>query len=323
VKHWEELKLIKSIRRHTTKHDSNVLIGIGDDTAVVSTSKNTILLYTVDSVVDSIHFLGDSHWQSAGRRAIGAATSDIAAMGGIPLYAMLSLFLPKDLPLKHINEFMKGFFKGLKEFNMSLIGGNITTMNGRFAADTTVIGKAYNNSFLTRSGAKIGDIVCMAGVTGEAIAGLDLLLSGNTKQYPGLIKRYLEPVPMLKEAIAIVDKLKPHSMIDVSDGLIQDTMHIAEESRVGVILDLDSIPISQGVSYTARLMKKSPYEYVLTGGDDYALIFTIAEKRYKPSIDGLKIYKIGKIVKGSGIQFYKNGKRTYIKLKKTGYVHKG
>ncbi len=322
MKNWEELNLIKNIRNLTSKNARNVILGIGDDTAVVRTSANEKLLYTVDSVVDGIHFLGSlNFWESAGKRAIGAATSDIAAMGGTPLYAMLSLFLPHDFPLKHINAFIKGFLERLKEYNMSLIGGNITTMTGKFAADTVVIGKAYRGRFVRRSGARSGDIICMSGITGEAMAGLDLLSFGNAKSYSALIKKYLEPVPMLRESIDIVHEMSPNSMIDVSDGLLQDLKHIADESNVGIMLDLDSIPISDGVQYTARLMKKSPYDYVLTGGDDYALIFTVPEYKYKANIHGVPIYKIGRITKAKGVKFYKNGKKMQLKLKKLGYTH--
>jgi thiamine-monophosphate kinase len=322
VKNWEELSLIKNIRNLASKPARNVILGIGDDTAVVSTPAHEKLLYTVDSVVDGIHFLGGlNRWESAGKRAIGAATSDIAAMGGIPLYAMLSLFLPHDFPLKHVNAFIRGFLKRLKEYNMSLIGGNITTMMGKFAADTVVIGKAYRGRFVTRNGAKSGDIVCMSGITGEAMAGLDLLASGKTKSYPALIKKYLEPAPMLRESISIVHEMSPNSMIDVSDGLVQDLKHIADESNVGIILDLDSIPISDGVQYTAGLMNKSPYEYVLTGGDDYALVFTVPEHKHKSNIHGVPICKIGKVTKTKGIQFYRDGKKIQLKLKNLGYTH--
>ncbi len=322
MKNWEELNLIKDIRNLTSKNARNVVLGIGDDTAVVSTPANEKLLYTVDSVVDGIHFLGGlNFWESAGKRAIGAATSDIAAMGGIPLYAMLSLFLPHDFPLKHVNAFIKGFLKRLKEYNMSLIGGNITTMIGKFAADTIVIGKTYMGRFVRRSGAKSGDIVCMSGITGEAMAGLDLLAFGKAKSYPALIKKYLEPAPMLRESISVVHEMSPNSMIDVSDGLLQDLKHIADESNVGIILDLDSIPISDGVRYTAGLMKKSPYDYVLTGGDDYALVFTVPKHKYKANIHGVPIHKIGRVTEAKGIQFYKDGKKMGLKLKKLGYTH--
>jgi thiamine-monophosphate kinase len=322
VKNWEELNLIKSIRSLVSKNGHNVLLGIGDDTAVVNTPAHEKLLYTVDSVVDGIHFLGDLNlWESAGKRAIGAATSDIAAMGGTPLYAMLSLFLPQDFPVRHVNAFLKGFLKRLKEYGMPLIGGNIATMSGKFAADTVVIGKAYGGKFVSRSGARNGDIVCMSGITGEAMAGLDLLTSGKTKRYPGLIKKYLEPVPMLRESIRIVREMSPHAMIDVSDGLLQDTLHIAEESKVGVVLDLDSIPVSEGVRYAARLMGKSTYDYVLTGGDDYVLVFTVPAQRYKAVMKGVKIHTIGRVIQGKGIRFYKDGKRADLKLKKLGYTH--
>ena len=322
MKTWEELNLIKSIKNDARDHARDVILGIGDDTAVVNTRAHEKMLYTVDSVVDGIHFLGDLNlWESAGKRAIGAATSDIAAMGGTPLYAMLSLFLPHDFPLKHINAFLKGFLKRLKEYRMSLIGGNISTMRGKFAADTIVIGKAYRGGFTGRSGARNGDVVCMAGIPGEAMAGMDLLTTGKAGPYRSLVKKYLEPAPMLKESIHIIRGMSPSSMIDVSDGLLQDLKHIADESRVGIALDLDHIPLSAGVRYTAGLMNKSPYDYVLTGGDDYVLVFTVPEKTCMTSVRGTAIYRIGRVTKTLGIRLYKDGKKMPFRSQKLGYTH--
>lgn len=323
MKDWEELKLIKNIRNLAGKSRAGVLLGIGDDTAVIKTPVNSKLLYTVDSIVDGVHFLGElNKWQSAGKRALGAAISDIAAMGGTPLYTMLSLFLPDNFPAEHIGMFMKGFMSRVHEYGISLIGGNITTMHGSFAADTVIIGRAYKGRFIKRSGARCGDLICIAGVTGEAIAGLDLIRL-KSRAYPLLRKKYLEPAPMLKESILISKELSPTSMIDISDGLIQDLSHILDESRAGAEIDLDKVPVSNGVRYTARLMDKSPYDYVLTGGDDYVLLFTIPERRYGSKINGVNIYKIGKIIQREGIHFLKAGKKIDLKLERAGYVHKG
>ena len=322
MKTWEELNLIKSIKNRASDNARDVILGIGDDTAVVNTPAHEKMLYTVDSVVDGIHFLGDLNlWESAGKRALGAATSDIAAMGGTPLYAMLSLFLPHDFPLKHVNAFMKGFLHRLKEYRMTLIGGNITTMLGRFAADTVVIGKAHRGRFIRRSGARNGDIVCMAGIPGEAMAGLDLLTSGKAGSYHALVKKYLEPAPMLKESIDIIREMSPSSLIDVSDGLLQDLKHIADESNVGIVLDLDNIPLSAGVRHTAGLMHKSPYDYVLTGGDDYVLVFTVTENNFRAVVHGTTIYRIGRVTKTRGMRIYKDGKKMPFKYKKLGYTH--
>ncbi len=323
MKTWEELNLITSIRKRTGHHNHGLLRGIGDDTAVVRKPVRENLLYTVDSIVDGIHFLGELNlWESAGKRAIGAATSDIAAMGGVPQYALLSMFLPRSFPGKHIDAFLRGFLTRTRSYGMSLIGGNITTMNGKFAADTVVIGRTQQGIFVGRNGARIGDVVCMAGVTGEAMAGLDLLKSGKKNRYPGLVRRYLEPAPMLRESLRIVRGMSPHAMIDVSDGLLQDLMHIAEESGVGVKLDLDCVPVSRAAEQTARLMNKSPYDYILTGGDDYVLVFTVPENRFKARVDGTRIYALGRVTRTRGIRFYKNGKKTNLNLKQFGYTHR-
>ncbi len=324
MKGWEELKLIKSIRSRAGKYGPGVVLGIGDDTAVIKTHINSTLLYTVDSIVEGVHFLGGlNKWESAGKRAIGAAISDIAAMGGVPLYTMLSLFLPENFPVKQIDRFMKGFLSRVHEYGISLVGGNITTMRGSFAADTVVIGSAYKGRFVKRSGAVQGDRICIAGVTGEAMAGLDLLRLKKYKTYPALAKKYLEPYPMLKESILILKNMYPTSMTDISDGLIQDLSHILDESHKGAEIDLDKMPVSDGVKYTGKLMNKSPYDYVLTGGDDYVLLFTVPESKYRDAIGSLQIYGIGRIVNKGGIHFLKDGRHVNLKLKKSGYVHKG
>lgn len=324
MKNWEELNLIRSIRALAGKKSKNVVVGIGDDTAVIKASPHALSLYTVDSIVEGIHFPGMlNRWTSAGRRAIGAAVSDIAAMGGRPLYTMLSLFLPEHFDEGRVQSFVRGFMGRVREYGMSLIGGNITTTRGSFAADTVVIGTVYRGRFVGRSGARIGDLVCMAGVTGEAMAGFDLLMLGKEKGYPGLVKKYLEPSPMLKESMRVCNSLAPHSMIDVSDGLLQDLRHILDESAVGAVIELDRVPVSREVASAARLMRKSPYDYVLAGGDDYVLLFTVAEKRYKESAGGTRIYRIGRITKKEGIEFLRGGKRIDLNLKAGGYVHRG
>ncbi len=323
MKTWEELNLIKNIRKRTGKQNHGLIVGIGDDTAVVRAPVRENLLYTVDSIVDGIHFLGElNRWESAGKRAIGAATSDIAAMGGIPQYALLSLFLPHSFPERHVDAFLRGFLSRTGTYGMSLIGGNITTMNGKFAADTVVIGETVQGKFVGRNGARGGDIVCMAGFTGEAMAGLDLLRAGMKNRYPGLVRRYLEPAPMINESRRIVHALSPHAMIDVSDGLVQDLLHIAGESGVGVDLDLDAIPVSRGVVQTALLMNKSPYDYILTGGDDYVLVFTVPENRFKARVDSTPIHAIGKVTRAPGIRFFKDGKKADPGLKQFGYIHR-
>ncbi|MCL4557467.1 MAG: thiamine-phosphate kinase [Deltaproteobacteria bacterium] len=324
MKDWEELKLIKGIRALAHRPGHGVLLGIGDDAAVIKTPAGSKLLCTVDSIVDGVHFLGElNEWESAGKRALGAAISDIAAMGGVPLYALLSLFLPARFPVRHIDMFMKGFMSRVREYGISLIGGNIAGMLGSFAADTVVIGSAYRGRFIRRSGAGEGDAICIAGITGEAMAGLDLIRLKDTRSYPVLVKRYLEPSPMLRESIRIVDSMSPTSMIDVSDGLLRDLSHILDESRKGAEISLDSVPVTAGVRHAARLLGKSPYDYVLTGGDDYVLLFTVPEKRYRSRINGTRVYRIGKIVRGRGIKLYEHGKKVSLALHDTGYVHRG
>ncbi len=324
MKGWEELKLIQGIRARAGSAGHGVLLGIGDDTAVVKTPAGGRLLCTVDSIVDGVHFLGDlNRWDSAGRRALGAAVSDIAAMGGVPLYVMLSLFLPGGFPARRVDRFMDGFMSRAREYGIRLIGGNIAATHGSFAADTVIIGKAYRGRFVRRSGAREGDAICIAGTTGEAMAGLDLIRLKDTRSYPVLIRRYLEPSPMLNEGTRIVDTVAPTSMIDVSDGLLQDLSHILEESGRGARIDLDRVPVTEGVKYAARLLGKSPYAYVLTGGDDYVLLFTVPAERYRRRISGTEIYRIGEIVKRSGIAFYEYGRKVSLNLDTTGYVHQG
>ena len=271
-KNISEFSLINRIANKFRKYKSDVLKGIGDDTAVVKLNKNKCLLYTCDTLVSGVHFSEKySTPYKIGRKAAAINISDIAAMGGKPNHFLVSLFLPEGTTEKFIDELYKGLTEECNLYDIDIIGGNIARSN-QFIIDLFLIGEVSPNNLLLRSGAKVGDIVLVTGNLGDSAAGLRLLqnpqLNIPERDKKRLISRHLTPIPRIKEGMIIAESKKATSMIDISDGLSSDLLHICEESQVGVKLFTDRIPVSDSVKI----------DLALNGGEDYELCFTVPAK---------------------------------------------
>jgi thiamine-monophosphate kinase len=268
-KNLSEFLLIDRIANKFGKHKNDVLKGIGDDTAVVKVNKNKYLLYTCDSLVSGIHFSEKySTSYQIGRKAAAVNISDIAAMGGQPNHCLVSLFLPENTTKKFIDELYLGLIEECNLYDIDIIGGNIAK-SGQFIIDLFLIGEVPRQNLLLRSGAKVGDLVLVTGNLGDSAAGLKLLqnpqLNISEKDKKRLISRHLTPIPRIKEAMLISKSKKATSMIDISDGLSSDLLHICQASQVGVKLFADKIPVSDSVKI----------DLALNGGEDYELCFTL------------------------------------------------
>lgn len=271
-KNLSEFSLIDKITHRFHKYKSDVYKGIGDDTAVVRLNKDKCLLYTCDALVSGVHFSEKySTPYQIGRKAAAINISDIAAMGGKPSHFLVSLFLPKGTTEKFIDELYKGLTEECSLYDIDIIGGNIARSN-QFIVDLFLIGEVFPSNLLLRSGAKVGDSVLVTGTLGDSAAGLKLLqnpqLNISERDKKKLISRHLTPTPRIKEGLLIAESKKATSMIDISDGLSSDLGHICDESRVGVKLFVDKIPVSDSVKI----------DLALNGGEDYELCFTMPAK---------------------------------------------
>ncbi len=314
-----EFDLIKKIYSKFKINTKN-LIGIGDDCAVLKV-KGQYFLYTIDSMVENVHFdmkLGIL-WSDVGYKSVIRAISDVVAMGGTPKYILMALSLKKGFKEVFFEDLIKGVKNAIDEYNLKLIGGDIS--NSKTVSITvSVIGVSKNKPVL-RSGANIGDYIYLTGYTGLASAGLIVLKKKlKFKECEVFINAYKKPSVKVKLGETL-QKIAS-SMIDISDGLVGDLSHILENSNKGAILYRSHIPVHEAF-YNSPFSKKQIHGFIMNGGDDYELLFTASPEKMKDvekisKTFSIKITKIGEIVK-EGL-YLKEGQNLKA-IKSSSYEH--
>lgn len=308
-----EFGLIRRIQKFLQEESiqpPGVTLGIGDDTASFRARSGYDILVTCDCLIEGRHFLPDHITPlDLGRRAMVVNISDIGAMGGQPLYALVSLGLKSDMPVEDVEAMYHGFVMELNPFKASIIGGNIAKMEDVIFIDITLIGEVKKGELMLRSTAKVGDTILVTGYPGQAAAGLQLLLcSQSTKdlqEFP-LVRAYITPSHRAKEGQAIARSGYVTAMIDTSDGFLGDLGHICKESGVGAVLIQEKFPISEDLRQTAAQLKLDPYELFLQESDDYELIFTCSPDKVSQirsviaSVSDVPVTKVGKITETVG-----------------------
>ena len=290
-----ELGLIRRIAA-LVKSDSSVIKGIGDDCAVLKLDRTNYLLLTCDMLVEGIDFTRRDPPGLIGRKALAVSISDIAACAGIPRYALVSLGLPQDLPLKFFDAVYRGIVDLAGEYKINIVGGDLSRSRA-LSLDVTVAGVVEKNRLVLRSGARPGDVIFVTGELGGSIAG-----------------KHLEFTPRLKESRFLTANFKPSSMIDISDGLSLDLSRILEASRAGAVIYEDRIPRSRN----CRSLRDA-----LGSGEDFELLFTLAPKQAKRLIAARpKEFKpVGFITrKEPGLRLVTRGGRE-VAIKPSGYQH--
>ncbi len=271
-------KIADRTRDDQTPAWQNLLIGIGDDAAAWR-GDTSIQLVTADSFIQDIHFSLDiTPWEEVGWKALAVNLSDIAAMGGVPRYAVVSLALPDDIEVDNVTALYQGMTKLAQEFGVAIVGGD-TSRAPHVALNISVLGSTENKSgsMLTRSGAKPGDRIAVTGYLGAASAGLEMLSGKLQFDYEAsahLKQAFLHPYPRISEGKMLLEQgIK--AAIDISDGLVSDLGHICQASKLGARLDVDSVPVDPAVrtSFGERAITLA-----LSGGEDYELLFTQSAK---------------------------------------------
>lgn len=284
------------------KPGKDVIKGIGDDCAVIRITKDKYLLVTSDMLIEGVHFdLKDAKAIQVGWKALACGISDVASMGGIAKYAVVSLGLPSKCKVEFVDEIYRGMRLLAKRFGVEVIGGD-TNSSKEFIIDAAVLGFVEPERLTCRSGAKLGDIICVTGALG-----------GSYKS-----RKHLNFIPRLKEARAITGNFRINSMIDISDGLSTDLNHIAEESAAGACIYEELIPISKNAA---------SLNAALNEGEDFELLFTLpvkeARRLIKKNLFGAKlpVTQIGEITeKRKGLRIVdRKGKETELKPK--GFKH--
>ena len=297
-----ERKLIQRIRRRAGGHAqgryaSTLLTGIGDDAAVLRLPPDHDLLVTTDFSIENVHFRRQWHSpEVVGWRCLTRGLSDIAAMGGEPVAAFLSLAVSGDVPQKWVDQFLKGLLALARKFNVPLAGGDTAQAVDGIQADIVVVGSVPKGTAVLRSGTKPGDHIYVTGDLGGSAAVLDRLRASRSLGAES--SRHFRPLARVGVGQWLHQHKIPSAMIDISDGLSTDLEHICEESGVGAEIDSSAIPrarVGRGKAKPVAL------EFALHGGDDYELLFT-SSKPVPTKVEGVPITRIGRTTRKKGMR---------------------
>jgi thiamine-monophosphate kinase len=312
-----EKKLIQQIRR-SARRDSDksrsLRTGIGDDCAVLRVPPGHEVLLTTDFTIENVHFRRDWHPpELVGRRCLTRGLSDIAAMGGEPQAAFLSLAVSNDVPQKWVDRFLKGLLELAQEFQVPLAGGDTAQSPGGIQADIVVVGSVPKGTAVLRSGAKAGQQIYVTGELGGSADALARLM--KSRPVEAAYRHHFHSQARVAVGQWLRRRGVASAMIDVSDGLSTDLEHICEESRVGAEIEAEAIPRAQVGSGKKRVA----LELALHGGDDYELLFTSAAA-VPSKIAGVRVTRIGRITRSAGMRLIGlDGKAR--RLKAEGWEH--
>jgi thiamine-monophosphate kinase len=312
VREIGEFGLINRISAMLPEQSAGVIKGIGDDVAVLDTSGPEYLLATCDIQVEGVHFMRDAITPyQLGRRVAAINLSDIAAMGGDPRWALVSLAIPGDVEVGYVEELYRGMREQMALAGASIAGGNLSRMKSIIVLDFTLLGLVAPDRIILRSTAGVGDAILMTGSPGESRAGLELIrrpdLAVSSSARQRLIERHLCPQPRLAEGRLLARSGLVTSMIDVSDGVIGDLLHICESSGKGAEIEAAGLWISPDLGEAALAAGADSLEWALSGGEDYELMFTAAPEAVpdlqKMLIDqtGTSCAQIGRITAGTEV----------------------
>jgi len=295
-----EFGFIDRIRPETLARPEDVIKGIGDDCSVCRSSRDRVTLLTTDMLVEDVHFqLGRIPPHKLGRKSIAVNLSDIAAMGGTPKEALISIAIPETVPVDLLDSVYEGMKSIAREFDVNLVGGDTTASPRHLVINVTLMGEAREKEVLYRSGAQQKDVVFLTGPVGASAAGLDSLLENRSFEgQDALLDAHFDPRPHVREGQVIAGLGVAHSMIDLSDGLAGDLGHICSESRVGAIIEEGKIPTTELFRSYCERFELDPIRLATHVGEDYVLLGTVPER---------SAGKLGKALESAGCEFFPIG----------------
>jgi thiamine-monophosphate kinase len=339
VKDLGEFGLIARIAGLLPAESGQLLVGIGDDASAFLTPEGSCLLLTTDVMVEGVHFRrGWGTWRQLGKKAMMAASSDVAAMGGRPLWALASLAVEADTPLSAVDGIYQGMADAAQQVGAVICGGDTVRSPSGISLGVTVVGECAAAAPVIRGGAQPGDSILLTGFVGSARAGLALLehraAAGTSaprrpppKRAPGAsprpaapadaiadwaadeaLKAHLEPTARWQEGAALAGAGAVNSMIDVSDGLLADLEHIRTASDVGAELDSQVVPIAECCKVIAAALGENALTWAMEGGEDYELLLTCPPEKVETarqlvlSVGAVQATVIGSITRDKGIR---------------------
>lgn len=330
-----EFGLIDKLTANFTTHISSTIKGVGDDAAVISISEDEAMLVSTDSLLEGVHFsLMYTPLMHLGYKAVMVNLSDIYAMNGKPEQITVSIAVSNRFPVEALEELYAGIKKACDMYRVDLIGGDTTSSLSGLVISITALGRVKKKDIVYRSGAKEHDLLVVTGDLGAAYMGLQILerekevFKANPNIQPDLdgndylLERQLKPEAR-KDVIKLLKDLevKPTSMIDISDGLASEIFHLCKASDLACTIYDEKVPIDAKTSTTAIDFNLDPITAALNGGEDYELLFTVAQADYEKILGNPHLTIIGHMTdKNSGIQLVdKHG--AVIPLKAQGWNH--
>ncbi len=299
-----ELDLIRWIRSRLGRRDRRIVVDSGDDAAVVRVGGRHVLFKT-DSVIDGVHFDGRrARPEEIGHKAIARPLSDIAAMAGVPTFAVVAMMVPRRMREATVRRVVLGMERTAAAFGTAIVGGDVSSHAGRLAVTVSLLGEPGERPPVLRRGARRGDAVAVTGPLGGSILG-----------------KHLRFRPRVREALELGRRFDLHAMIDVSDGLAVDLGHLCEESAVGAILAESRVPIARAARRLAARNGRPALDHALADGEDYELLFTLPA-RQAPSLERSgKGRVIGEITARKGL-YLRRRDGTVAELALRGWEHR-
>lgn len=272
-----EFELIARVTRGLATSAQTVL-GVGDDCAILRGSGGSDLLVTCDMLVEGVHFRQDTlSWAAVGAKALTCGLSDVAAMGGRPQWALISLGIPQGFPPEAADALYHGLADQARRHHVDVVGGDTVRVLGGVTVDVTVIGAVGVGLALRRSAARAGDAILVTGRLGSAAAGLDVLLHGDPTRAEtlALVGAHQWPIPRCDVGAQLPLLGTVGACIDLSDGLAGDLRHVCVASGLGAIVFEEMLPATEALMAHAQARRRDPLEWILGGGEDYELLFTM------------------------------------------------
>ncbi|MBI5885891.1 MAG: thiamine-phosphate kinase [Deltaproteobacteria bacterium] len=327
--------LVASLARGYSRPNARLIKGMGDDASVTIQAAGRALLATTDVLIEGIHFI-KAHTTPylLGRKALGVSLSDIAAMGGRPLFHLVSIAMPPETPKAFVNGLYKGMDAAGQDYGSCLAGGNTARLPGRVMVSTTAFGEAAAGRVIYRNGARPGDVIYVTGLLGQSALGMEALKTSGAAAIRGrfkeAVKRHLDPAPRIAAGATLASGGLATAMMDLSDGLGIDLRRMCEASGVTAEVELEKIPVSAALRRYARDNRVSASVFAASGGEDYELLFTSPPGRAKAVATAAKRAKItitpigrvtGKGGKGRPGVVFVNADGRAVRLKKAGFQH--
>ena len=298
-----EFGLIDILKQDTIYNPATVVVGIGDDAAVLLPTPHHLQLLTTDMLVENVHFdMKTTLPLQLGYKSMAVSFSDIAAMGGKPCHAVVSIAIPQKTDVDFLINLYQGMKEICQEFDVNIVGGDTVSSNYEIIINVAVTGEVNPVQLVRRSGAQVGDIVAVTGTLGNSSMGLALLAVDQWEDYTfawPLVMAHLTPQPLVYQGQQL-GKLGATSMNDISDGLASEINEIAAASKVGILVNQAQIPLSSELLQASELLEVSAVECALYGGEDFQLVFTMNPDDFAKLTEddvGIRFTEIGKVVK--------------------------